>query len=156
VQITIDLTTLLAVGGALSLAGTAALWAFRRYDELQRIPLLWKRVEGDEQSPDPKIRDGLARRFDDCEAAVAGHAKLLRAFARAMRIPPTSDEHEIVEAIRLAIAEGRVSGVEPTGSHRAIVVEALPAPAQLQRHPTPYRGAPIPREEPDDGPKRKR
>lgn len=141
--ISVDLTTLLTVGGALSLAGTAALWAFRRYDDLRRVPLLWRRVEGDDESADPKIRDGLVRRFDDAEKTVEAHAKLLRALARALRIPPTSDEHEIVEAVRAAIAEGRV---EATGQH-----PVLPAP----RHPTPYR-VPIPREEPEGGPTRKR
>lgn len=135
--ISIDLTTLLTVGGALSLAGTAALWAFRRYDDLRRVPLLWRRVEGDEQAADPKTRDGLVRRFEDAETTVASHARLLRALARALRIPPTSDEHEIVDAVRAAIAEGRV---EATGQH-----PVLPGP---QRHPTPYR-VPIPREEPE-------
>lgn len=151
--ITIDLTTVIAVGTALTLAGTAALWAFSTLADLRRLRPLIKRVDGDPESDVPKLRDGHAGRLDDVETTVAGLVKFYRAMARELRIPPTSDEHEIADAVRKALAEGRVSGVEPTGSHRAIQIEALPTPAQLARKPTPYRAEAIPRE--DERPKRR-
>ena len=147
---TINLTTLIAIGTALTFAGVAALWALQAYTVWRRLPKLIVMVQGDPESDDPEERDGHAGRLSDVETTVDAHNRTLRALHRALRIPATSDEHEIVEAIKAAIIDGRI--VETTGSHRAIVLEpALPPPA---RHPTPYRGPPIPRE--DEPPPRKR
>lgn len=139
--ISIDLTTLLAVGSALTLAGGAALWIFRRVDDLNRVPALVVAIEGDPKADDAKARDGHARRIDDVESTIEDHHRYWRAWHRALRIMPTSDEHELVDAIRKAIAEGRVA---ETGQHPAIQMPALPPP--VPRHQTPMR-TPIPREE---------
>lgn len=141
--ISIDLTTLLAVGSALSLAGAAALWVFRLVDDIKRATPLIVAIEGDPKAEDPKARDGIARRVDDAESTLEDHHRHWRAWHRALRIMPTSDEHEMVEAIRRAIGEGRVAPVE-TGQHPAIQMPALPPP--VPRHQTPLR-TPIPREE---------
>lgn len=146
----VNLTTLLAIGAALGMAAGAALAALRAYTVWRRLPKLIVMVQGNPESDDPEERDGHAGRLSDAETTLEAHNKVLRAFCRALRIPATSDEHEIVEAIKAAIIDGRI--VETTGSHRAIVLEpSLPPPA---RHPTPYRGPPIPRE--DEPPPRKR
>lgn len=152
--ISIDLTTVITVGAALSLAGGAALYAFSTYVNLRRLGALIKRVDGDPESDLPALRDGHAGRLSDAETTLQAHGKFLRAIAKALRIASTSDEHDIIDAINRAMSEGRFSG-ETTGQHRAIVVEALPSPATITRRPTPYRN-PIPREEPDGGPTRKR
>lgn len=145
--ITIDTTTVVAVGAALSVAGGGVLWTASQLAALRRLHALIKRVDGDTESDDPKARDGHAGRLSDVEDTVEAHQRFLRALARALRVAPTSDEHEIANAIRQALAEGRVAAND-TGSHPALQIAPLPPPAP--RHPTPYRGAPIRREE-DDG-----
>lgn len=119
--IQVDLTTLIAVGTAVGLAGAAAGWAFRRYDELRKVPLLIKRVNGDPEAADPKTRDGMYNRLDDTEATVAEHRAVLRAFCRAFRVHQTANETEMVEAIRVSMSDPRLA--ESTGQHQAIVIE---------------------------------
>lgn len=158
--ITIDPLALAAIVTASGVAGGALLWMARRYDDILKIPSHEKALKGDDASRDPKERDGALRRLDDTEVTVGALVKFNRALCVALRIPPTSDEHVIAAAVERAIANGSIvvrgSGVqtvegdpiEDTGRHRAILVEALPAPAPTRR-PTPYRGPAIPREEPD-------
>lgn len=142
---TINLTTLIAICTALTFAGAAAVWALRVYAMLRRLPGLITMVQGDPESDDPEARDGHVRRITDAETTIEAHGKMWRAFLRALRIPPTSDEHEIAEAIRVAIREGRI--VEQTGPHQVVTHTALP------QHGTRYR-EPIPREDPETPRKR--
>lgn len=146
---TINLTTLIAIGAALGMAAGAALWALRIYMSLRRLPGLIITVQGDPESDDPDVRDGVVGRLSDVETTTAEHVRLWRGFFRALRVHPSSDEHAFAEAIRVSIVEGRIS--ENTGPHQAIILPPLPPPVHT-RHPTPYRGPAIPREEPPSDP----
>lgn len=152
--ISIDITTVIAVGSALGLAAAAVAWAFRRYDELRKVPGLVKRVEGDPEAKDPKDRDGIIDRLEDVENDARSSSTFIRGLRRALRIHPTSDEHEIADAILDALRDGRISEMrdsrlsmsESTGSHHAVILPPLPPPVA---RPTPHRGPAIPREEPE-------
>jgi hypothetical protein len=146
VQFTISLPTLIAIGSALALALAALAWAFRQYSYWRRMPGVIKTVQGDPESDDPEIRDGVVGRLSDVETTTEEHVRLWRGFFRALRIHPSSDEHAFAAAIRESIIDGRIT--ETTGPHPAIVITPrLPPP--VIRRPTPHRGDPIPREDPD-------
>lgn len=148
---TINLTTLIAICTALGFAGAAALWAFRLYDKLRRLPGLIITVQGDPESDDPEVRDGVVGRLSDIETTTGQHGVFFRALCRALRIHPSSDEYAFAEAIRVSIIEGRIS--ENTGPHPAVIVaQPLPVPVHIPRKPTPYRGEIIPREDPPTDP----
>lgn len=147
--ITIDLATLVTVGSALAVAGGAVLWASRKLNALQRLDGLTKRVDGDSAATDPRERDGHEGRLADVEQTVAIHESRWHALTRALRLPSISDEHLIREAVRQAIAEGRIT-VADTGTHPTVQLPPLPPPAPVLRHPTPHRGPPIPRDDDEE------
>ncbi len=146
-QITIDLSTLIVVCGALSAAAGAAYWAFRRVDDVGKIPALHRAVNGDpDEQRDSKIRLGIANRTDQIESAVAALAVRVAGIQRGLEAHG-SQERPIAEGVRRSIAAivGDVVN-ERTGSHPAIGwSEQLPPPAAQRR---PALG--VPREDPPD------
>jgi hypothetical protein len=58
-SITIDLGTLIALGAVVSLAGGAMVWAFRRVDDVSKVPQIHKALFGDEEAKDPILQRGL-------------------------------------------------------------------------------------------------
>lgn len=97
-------------------------------------------VFGDERLNPPIV--GVRSRLRAAEKAIAEQAKTLRAICHALRIPPTSDEHAIVDAVRRAIAEHAAptfapSALEDTGSYRRALPEPLPPPPPRRRPPLP-------------------
>lgn len=103
-------------------------------------------VFGDEKRDPPIV--GLRSRLRAAERTIAEQAKVLRAICRALRIPPTSDEHAIVEAVQRALAEHSAPtfaavAAEDTGAHRRAQLgwheqaDPLPPPAPRRRPPLP-------------------
>lgn len=124
-KIEIELTTLIGIGTVLGLAGTAVVWMARKIEELRRLPRLILKVDGDREATDPKLRDGIVGRLDDTENTVKTHDEFLRAFARALRLPPVTNERELTMAIRRAIygdGPGPGGGGDTTGNHKVFVM----------------------------------
>jgi hypothetical protein len=164
--VTINLATLVAILTVTSLAGGAVVWALRRVDDVGWIPRIRKALFGDdEEKSDSKVKLGMLRRQDQTEDVVAGLSRFMRALCIALRIPPTSDEHKIVEAVERAIDE-RAAGMIaeqsgghpaiariPTARHPALSVTGWGDPPPVRR-PTPWRGeTAIRREEPEPPPR---
>jgi hypothetical protein len=159
--VTINLATLIAILTVVSLAGGAVVWALRRVDDVGKIPEMFAALFGD------KDDIGTVKRVEQVENTTAAIVKFHRSLCVALRIPPTSDEHRIVEAVERAIAEQATAVVHeqsgghpaisriPTGRHPALSVTGWGDPPPARR-PTPWRGEPIRREESEPPPKGKR
>ncbi len=152
-QITIDLSTLVVVGGAISAALGAAYWAFRRVDDVGKIPHLLRVLLGDEkETRDSKIRLGVANRVDQIESAVVALAERVRGIQDGLDADG-SKAHRIAKGVREGIAaqvheasQAPPQRASETGPHRTLGDgwSELPAPVPMRR---PALG--VPREDPD-------
>lgn len=170
--ITVDVTTIISGGAVISLVSAAvglafrrAEWLVRRSDDLSKIPEIDTTLFGS------KTTLGLVREFKQLQDTVSAVSNAQKKLFQALQARG-SDQHAIVNDVREtlrrtskevaeAVVEAAIEDVVgDTGSHRAVAAiwDARPpdprgAPPQLvARRPTPFRGAPIPREDPPSDP----